>query len=145
MEAFSRDNFPVRLRQREGRENSLGLIKFVFDNRYAVFLHDTNAPQLFRHSVRAFSHGCIRVEQAKALAHYFVTGEVGKKSSIVERYLDQEVRHTVDLTRPIPIHIRYFTAAERDGELVISEDIYKKDEGLIRRLYPALKETGRGL
>ena len=132
---FSRDNFPVRLRQREGRENSLGRLKFIFDNRYAVFLHDTNAPQLFRHAVRTFSHGCIRVEEATRLAHYFVTGEVGKRSPIVQRYLDQEVRHTIDLANPIPIHIRYFTASERKGMLVLADDVYRKDERLIRLLY----------
>src|SRR5690606_24036460 len=89
-ESFSKSYFPVSLRQREGQENALGIIKFVFDNPYAVFLHDTNAKRLFRSRVRAFSHGCIRMEKAVELAHYLVTGDPGKKSKYVERFLKEE-------------------------------------------------------
>jgi murein L,D-transpeptidase YcbB/YkuD len=61
---YHKNYFPIVLRQREGEENSLGIIKFVFDNPYAIYVHDTNAKKLFRSSTRAFSHGCIRMEKA---------------------------------------------------------------------------------
>lgn len=144
---FNKNNFPVILRQREGTENSLGVIKFVFDNPYAVFLHDTNAPRLFRLKNRALSHGCVRIEKAETLAHLLVTGEPGKKSAVIAGYLDQKLRHTIDLARPIPIHIRYFTAtADADGNVSFPEDVYEKDGALIQSLYrsaPFVSATSR--
>lgn len=132
---FHKNNFPVVLRQREGPDNSLGIIKFYFDNPFAVYLHDTNAPYLFRNKNRALSHGCIRMEKAVALAHYLVTNEIGKTSRRVEKYLRERLRHTVNLPVSVPIHIRYFTAEFRDGQINYFEDIYNKDEGLIDLMY----------
>lgn len=133
---FHKNNFPVVLRQREGRENSLGVIKFVFDNPYAVFVHDTNAPRLFNSKKRAFSHGCIRMEKATALAHYLVTGHTDKTSPMVERYLHEKKMHTIDATKPIDIHIRYFTAeADVKGDVVFFDDIYEADQSLTDAFY----------
>ncbi|MEX2232272.1 MAG: L,D-transpeptidase family protein, partial [Cyclobacteriaceae bacterium] len=133
--SFRKDYFPVVLRQREGPENSLGIIKFVFDNPYAVFLHDTNAKRLFRNDFRAFSHGCIRMEKSIELAHYLVTEDIGRKSDMLKNYLRQELRHTVDVQNPIPIHTRYFTIESRGDQLIIFDDIYNKDQELIDNLY----------
>ncbi len=133
---FHTNNFPVILRQREGIENSLGVIKFVFDNPYAVFVHDTNAPRLFKSRKRAFSHGCIRMEKARELGHYLMTGSVDRKSPVLAKYLEQKLRHTIDLSKPIDIHIRYFTAsADVDGTVEIYDDIYGKDGDLIEAFY----------
>ena len=134
-EKFTKNYFPVVLRQREGPENSLGVIKFVFDNPYAVFLHDTNSKSLFKKNVRALSHGCIRMEKAIALAHYLATGAVEKTSKSVARYLKQEQRHTIDLQNPIPIYVRYFTCEFKDNKFYSYSDIYGLDEDLISRLY----------
>ncbi len=125
--SFSADNFPVSLRQKEGPENALGVIKFEFKNPYAVFLHDTNARRLFRESDRAFSHGCIRMEQAETLAHYLVTGKTQGKSNRLTELLTRQERHVIKLLAPIPIYIRYFTAEVREGELRIYRDLYNKD------------------
>jgi hypothetical protein len=132
---FNRNNFPFTLRQREGKENSLGTVKFIFDNPYAVYLHDTNARRLFRNTVRAYSHGCVRVERAVELAHYLATGDVNKISKTVSTYLKQEKRHTFNLQNPIPIHIRYFTCEVRDGILYCYQDVYRKDVPLLTLLY----------
>jgi murein L,D-transpeptidase YcbB/YkuD len=132
---FNKNYFPVLLRQREGPENSLGVIKFVFDNPYAVFLHDTNAKRLFRKDVRAFSHGCIRMEKAFELAHYLATGEINKRSKTIEIYLKQRQRHTVDLPNPIPIYVRYFTCEFKDGVFLQYKDIYKRDQKIARLFY----------
>lgn len=133
---FNKNNFPVMLRQREGPENSLGIVKFDFDNPYAVFLHDTNAPRLFRLNKRALSHGCIRVEKAIALAHYLITGSPDERASFLDAYLTQKIRHMIDIPNPVPIHIRYFTAsADSQGRLIILDDIYGKDRALADRLY----------
>jgi murein L,D-transpeptidase YcbB/YkuD len=134
-EKFSKNYFPVTLRQREGTENSLGVIKFVFDNPYAVFLHDTNAKRLFKSSVRAFSHGCIRMEKAVELGHYLATGSIGKKSKLVESYLNQKQRRTINLKEPIRLYVRYFTCAYQDNQFCQYPDIYSLDQRLISEYY----------
>lgn len=131
---FSESYFPVSLRQREGRENALGILKFVFDNPYAVFLHDTNAKRLFRSKVRAFSHGCIRMEKAVELAHYLVTGHPGKKSKYVDRFLKEESMHWIELQKPIPIYIRYYTCGFHNGRFSYYGDIYQKDSSVRSQL-----------
>ena len=125
---FNKNYFPVVLRQREGEENSLGIIKFIFDNPYAVYLHDTNAKRLFNSTQRAFSHGCIRVERAIDLAHYLITGIPGKKSSDVERSIARREKRTFNLSQTMPIYIRYFTAEVLDASLRSYEDVYAFDK-----------------
>ena len=132
---FNRNYFPVLLRQREGPENSLGVLKFVFDNPYTVFLHDTNSKRLFSKEVRAFSHGCIRMEKASELAHYLVSGEIGKRSKTIESYLKQRQRRTVDLLNPMPIYVRYFTCEFKNGVFHQYKDLYKRDQKIIRLFY----------
>jgi L,D-transpeptidase YcbB len=133
---YNKNNFPFTFRQREGTENSLGIIKFIFDNPYAVFLHDTNSKRLFRNNVRAYSHGCIRLEKATEFAHYLIGGGRTKVSAqTLDKYLGQEKRVTISLTQAVPIHIRYFTCDVRNGELQFYKDIYKKDSALIKTLY----------
>lgn len=127
---FHENYFPVVLRQREGPENSLGIIKFVFDNPYAVFLHDTNAKRLFKSKTRAFSHGCIRMEKAVDLAHFLVTGVVGRESKYVSKCLKEKTQHWVELRKPIPIFIRYFTCEFKNNTFLKYEDIYEKDQEL---------------
>ncbi|MBA4056954.1 MAG: hypothetical protein C0490_19725 [Marivirga sp.] len=132
---FHTNYFPVVLRQREGPENSLGVIKFIFDNPYAVFLHDTNAKRLFKSKDRAFSHGCIRMEKAVDLAHFLVTGVIGKESKYISKYLNEKTQHWVDLKYPIPIHIRYFTCEFRNNKFYRYSDIYNKDKALYDLIY----------
>lgn len=133
---YTANNFPFTLRQREGTENSLGIIKFIFDNPYAVFLHDTNSKRLFRNTVRAYSHGCIRLEKAFEFSRYLIGGNRTKITpEILDRYLRQQKRLTISLLHSVPIHIRYFTSEVREGKLLFYPDIYKKDNALIRALY----------
>jgi murein L,D-transpeptidase YcbB/YkuD len=133
---YNEDNFPFTLRQREGKENSLGIIKFVFDNPYAIFLHDTNAKKLFKHKVRAYSHGCIRLEKAVEFAHYLVGGNRSAVSAkTLNKFLGDQKRQTITLNQSIPIHIRYLTCEVRDGKLFFYPDIYKKDVNLVNIIY----------
>lgn len=136
--SFSKGYFPVSLRQRKGEANALGVLKFVFDNPYAVFLHDTNAKRLFRSNVRAFSHGCIRMEKAVELAHYLVTGDRKQRSRYVERFLEEEARHWIELKKPIPIYVRYYTCVSNNGQLTYYGDIYQKDSAVGSQLYMSL-------
>jgi L,D-transpeptidase YcbB len=132
---FHKNYFPVVLRQREGAENALGVIKFIFDNPHAVYLHDTNAKRLFRNKERALSHGCIRMERAVELAHYLVTETTGSESKTITKYLREEQQRWVDLKRPIPIYTRYFTCEFKNGRLYTYKDVYRKDKALYDLLY----------
>ena len=137
---LNKNNFPVSLRQREGKDNALGIIKFLFDNPYAVFLHDTNAKRLFMSKARAFSHGCIRMEKAIELAYYLVSGDLNKKSRDVERYLKEERRHSIELRNPIPIFVRYYTCDFDNLELKYYKDIYGKDRPVGDILYMSISD-----
>lgn len=128
--SYTINNFPFTLRQREGTENSLGVIKFVFDNPYQVFLHDTNAKGLFRKENRALSHGCIRLEKARELAGYLASGQ-----ERIDKILKLKLKQTITLPRPIPIYVRYYTCESIDGILHFYKDLYQKDRAMINFLY----------
>jgi len=92
---------------------------------------------LFRNRTRAFSHGCIRVEKAVELAHYLFTGDLKKKSKVIDKYIVQEQRQTLSLRQPIPIYLRYFTCEVIDDRLYQYQDIYNKDAAIMLVLYSA--------
>jgi murein L,D-transpeptidase YcbB/YkuD len=133
---FNPQYFPVSLRQQEGIENSLGIIKFVFDNPYAVFLHDTNVKSLFRKKTRAFSHGCIRMEKALDLAKYLAPNR-----TMVEEKISAKEQCTITLANPVAIYTRYFTCEYVNGRLNFYEDVYSLDKALIDLLYKKEIET----
>jgi murein L,D-transpeptidase YcbB/YkuD len=129
------ERFPYRLRQRPGPLNPLGRIKFVFPNRFDVYLHDTPSDRLFASTDRAFSHGCIRVERPLDLAAWLLEDEPGwGRRSLVEA-IDTEERRTLRLAQPVPVHILYFTAfVDDEGRLETHQDIYGLDAKLARDL-----------
>lgn len=119
----------LRLRQRPGPWNSLGLVKFVFPNRYDVYLHGTPAQELFALARRDFSHGCIRVEDPAALATWVLEGQGDWDSTAVAAAMTTgaKSRH-VQLARPVPVHVLYATAVVGDDGLVrFYPDIYGRD------------------
>lgn len=134
--SFSENNFPYVLRQREGSENTMGVIKFVFNNNYGIYLHDTNARGLFWRDKRALSHGCIRVHKAVALAHYLARDDdtyVGPED--LDQYLLVQHKMTVNVVKPIPVLLQYFTASVEQGKAVFYDDIYGKDQEVMNALY----------
>ena len=134
---YSRDYFPFILRQREGFENSMGIIKFVFANNYGVYLHDTNSKRLFSAAKRDLSHGCVRVSNAVALAHYLVReDDIYVSPEDLDQYLSLQQRLTIELRKPIHLRLDYFTAEVREGVPFFYEDIYKKDSVMMQALYP---------
>ena len=118
----------IRLRQKPGLQNSLGRIKFMFPNRFNVYLHDTPARQLFQHSVRAFSHGCIRVEEPLVLAEYLLTKHPQWNRTRILEVLETHRPLEVRLPDPVPVYILYWTArAGEDGRVQFREDVYQRD------------------
>jgi L,D-transpeptidase YcbB len=133
--ALSENNFPYLLRQREGRENSLGIIKFVFSNSYRVYLHDTNGRGLFKKDKRALSHGCVRVQKAIELAHYLLKDDsVYITPDDLDQYLSLKERLEVKVLNPLPVYLEYYTCEVRDGRMRYYPDIYHKDVSFAQKL-----------
>lgn len=131
------DFFPFILRQREGSENSMGIIKFNFANNYGVYLHDTNSKRLFERTRRDLSHGCVRVKNAVAFAHYLVReDDIYVSPEDLDQYLSLQQRLKIDLRKPIPLRLEYFTAEVKDGAAFFYDDIYKKDSLMLQSLSP---------
>ena len=122
----------LRLRQRPGNDNALGLIKFMLPNAYNVYLHSTPAQGLFRETRRAFSHGCIRVSDPIALAEQVLKNEPGnwtREKIAAAMNGTQTIR--VTLKQPIPVFIVYGTAmATEAGNVFFFDDLYRHDAKL---------------
>ena len=116
------------IRQRPGEGNALGVVKFIFPNDFNVYLHDTPQDELFTEDVRAFSHGCIRLEKPERLAEW-VLGWTKDQVRAAVRGKDD---YRVNLPRKIPVYIAYFTAYVRDGELYFGNDLYSRDDAMVK-------------
>lgn len=130
----SADSFPYIVKQEPGRLNALGQIKFMFPNRYDVYLHDTPSRSLFTRAQRDFSHGCIRIEKPLELAEYLMKKSKWKRDEI-ETALDEGTERSIYLPRPMPIHLLYWTAwADEDGTIQFRSDINGVDQALLTAL-----------
>jgi murein L,D-transpeptidase YcbB/YkuD len=129
---------PFRFRQDPGVSNSMGQIKFVLPNPFAILLHDTPSKHLFNQSVRAYSSGCIRVEDPLALADY-VMGDAWQQDDFRE-IMDNRQSALLTLPRPIPVHMLYMTAwAKPNGTVQFRQDVYGRDGPLLA----AIRKTGQ--
>jgi L,D-transpeptidase YcbB len=104
------NNFNYRLRQDPGAQNTLGRIKFMFPNPYDVYLHDTPSRALFQRQVRAFSHGCIRVEKPIELATFLLRSKEGWGRARIQRTIAEGKNRTIVLKDPVSVHLVYLTA-----------------------------------
>jgi L,D-transpeptidase YcbB len=117
-----------RFRQRPGASNSLGLVKFMFPNSYHVYLHDTPADSLFARASRAFSHGCVRLEQPEKLAEYLLQDLAEWTPERIGEAMHGGEERTVKLAQPIPVYIGYWTArVSPDGLVQFRKDVYGLD------------------
>lgn len=123
-------------RQKPGPRNSLGLVKFVFPNSDAIYLHDTPSKDLFQYEYRAYSHGCINIEKAKDLALLILKDDPDWPIERINEAMKGEKETVYILKKKIPIHIGYFTAWVNDsGEINFYNDIYIRDERLAELLF----------
>jgi murein L,D-transpeptidase YcbB/YkuD len=124
--------FPYLLRQRQGDDNSLGVIKFNFRNKYDVYMHDTNARSLFSRPNRALSHGCVRVQQWDSLSRYLIAKDsTNVPMDSVSAWLARQEKHTVALKKKMPVYLRYFTCeVAPEGYIRFFDDIYGDDKVL---------------
>jgi murein L,D-transpeptidase YcbB/YkuD len=119
------------IRQKPGPKNSLGLVKFLFPNSNAIYLHDTPSKGLFNEEKRAFSHGCIRVAKPKELANLILKDDKNWSPQKIEAAMNKGVESWYSLKTKIPVYIGYFTAwVDTDGNIQFYDDIYSRDERL---------------
>ncbi len=124
----------IRWRQPPGPSNALGRVKLVMGNPYAIYLHDTNAKNLFNRQARAFSHGCIRTEDAVGFAETLLEGTEWDRGKI-DQTLASGKATQANLAAPVPVYIVYFTvAATSDGPPMSYSDMYGRDGKVLAAL-----------
>ena len=117
-----------RIRQLPGPENALGRVKFMFPNRYSVYLHDTPGRALFDQPDRALSHGCVRVAEPQSLAEALLTQSSESPAAHVDEAMRGDERQVIQLPDPVPVHLLYLTAwVDHDGAVQFREDVYERD------------------
>ncbi len=127
---------PFEFRQKPGMDNSLGKIKFLFPNNYNIYLHDTPAKGLFGDTKRAFSHGCIRVENPKKLALHLLKNQPNWTEQKVDEVLETNTETGIKVNPFIPVYIAYFTAwVDVNGQLNFRNDLYNLDSKLSKEVF----------
>ncbi|MEO6185437.1 MAG: L,D-transpeptidase family protein, partial [Steroidobacteraceae bacterium] len=125
----------LRLRQRPGPDNALGLVKFVLPNRFSIYLHDTPARALFARRSRAFSHGCIRLAEPTTLAEFLLRDDAAWTRERLVQAMNGTVPTRIDLPQPVRVFIVYGTALARErGDVLFFDDLYGHDARLAHLL-----------
>ncbi|MBK6967256.1 MAG: L,D-transpeptidase family protein [Bacteroidales bacterium] len=124
------------VRQKPGKNNSLGLVKFMFPNSNDIYFHDTPAKRLFSKEDRALSHGCIRVQKARELAITILKDDKNWTPEKIDAAMNAGEESTVGLKSKIPVYIGYFTAwVDDQGEINFYKDVYERDERMAALLF----------
>ena len=132
---MSASAFPYRIRQAPGPANALGQVKIMFPNAHNVYLHDTPEKDLFGKDVRAFSSGCIRVQEPLGVAEWVLSDTPGWDAAAIAAAVASGAETRVDLAAPMSVHVVYLTAwPGPDGSVVYPADIYKRDAPLLDAL-----------
>lgn len=135
---------PYRIIQGSGDDNALGVLKFNFPNKYAVYLHDTNQRYYFGLDSRALSHGCIRLQEWEKTAYFILNMEnefakAHNKNTVsaeqLKGWLAAREKHNIPLSARLPIFVRYFTCEASNSKIDFFEDIYDEDKELAIKLF----------
>ena len=133
---LNKNNFPYQIKQRQGDDNSLGVMKFNFKNKYDVYLHDTNVRWMFDKTFRALSHGCVRVKEWRKLSDFLTRKDTMKyHPDTLRAWIKRQEKHTVYGFTHVPIFIRYYTCEGIKGKVVFHDDIYGEDKELRNRYF----------
>ena len=128
--SYSAGSLPYRISQAPGKGNALGRVKFMFPNKHLVYLHDTPGKHLFDRSERAFSHGCIRLQNPLELAQILL----GWSAEDVQKMVDAGSTKTVHLTKNVPVFLLYLTAVAEGDEVLFRDDVYSRDDRVLKAL-----------
>lgn len=139
---FNQSNFPFVIKQSPGASNALGKVKFMFPNKYNIYLHDTPSKSLFNRDVRAYSHGCVRVQKPFELAHALLAPQSDNPDGYFQSLLNTGKERRVNLEKKVPIYLTYHSAfVGEDGTVEYAGDIYGRDA----RVFDALQAAGVSL
>jgi murein L,D-transpeptidase YcbB/YkuD len=139
------DSPSVTLVQAPGPDNALGLIKFMFPNAHSVYLHDTNDRGLFDRAERNLSSGCVRIENPFVLADLLLAGSPEWSPQRRDEILASGRTTRIDLPRPMPIVLTYFTAwVDETGTMQFREDVYDRDQAVLAALEDRVAAEGAG-
>ncbi len=137
--AYNANTFPFNLVQPPSQGNALGLVKFMFPNKYNIYLHDTPSKHLFAHARRAYSHGCIRLAQPFEFAYEMLSKQEEDPQEFFHQVLETGQETQVDLEQQVPVHIIYRTAfTDAKGRAQYRPDVYGRDA----RIWMALQNAG---
>jgi murein L,D-transpeptidase YcbB/YkuD len=137
--AFTAASFPFSMMEPPSDGNALGKVKFMFPNPYNIYLHDTPQKALFAKEVRAYSHGCIRLNDPFDFAYALLAPQSADPQGEFGSHLKTGVESVIMLTAPVPVHLVYFTAyPTAKGEMTYRRDVYGRDA----RIFQALIEAG---
>ncbi|WP_417472562.1 L,D-transpeptidase family protein [Leisingera sp.] len=136
---YTARNFPYAMRQPPSRSNALGLVKFMFPNKYNIYLHDTPQKSLFGREVRAFSHGCIRLAEPFEFAYALLARQTEDPKAFFHRILNSGKETKVVLEKKVPVHLIYRTAIVSSlGHAEFRRDVYGRDA----KIWAALERAG---
>lgn len=126
--AYNARNFPFAMHQEPSSSNALGLVKFMFPNPWNIYLHDTPSQDLFQREVRAFSHGCIRLDDPYDFAYALLARQMDDPEGYFQSIVRTGAETRVNLDQPVPVHLDYRTAFTNvDGRLEFRRDVYGRD------------------
>lgn len=132
------------IRQRPGPGNALGKVKFIFPNSFNMYFHDTPSKSLFNQDKRAFSHGCIRLQEPQKMAEWLLRDDPSWTTEKIVDAMNQTKERAVKLKNPVPVFVIYYTAwVDNDGLLNFRDDVYLHDNELAKKMFtPASNITG---
>lgn len=136
--AYSARSFPYALRQPPSDGNALGKVKFMFPNKYNIYLHDTPSKSLFDNQVRAYSHGCIRLSEPFDFAYALLARQTDDPQGEFQSHLDSDRESRLNLAADVPVHLVYFTAwPTAKGRISWRPDVYGRDAAIFAALRAA--------
>jgi len=131
-QSVTKSNFPYILRQDPGDNNALGKLKFLFPNKWSIYLHDTSHRELFSETKRSLSSGCIRVEDPIALANFSLAKPTAKQT--ISDMIDSKQNRGLKLQTPLSLYAVYFTVSIDGDDVIFSPDVYQRDERMAKLL-----------
>jgi len=138
LSGYNAKTFPYYIKQRPDPKNALGRVKFMFPNKYNIYLHDTPSKSLFNREVRAFSHGCVRLQKPFEFAHKLLEKQTSNPKGAFNAWLETGKEQYVNLAAPVPVYLTYRTAYFGDAQSAsFYPDIYGRDAKVFRALSKA--------
>jgi len=134
---YNKEYLPVKFRQRIGGDNSLGICKFNFHNKFGIYMHDTNSRKYFKTFYRYQSHGCIRLEKFVEAAKFLIREDTLKLPyDTLMSYFKTPIQRQIDMRRPFQMYVKYYTMRADDSTgLHMYIDIYRRDEKMMKMAY----------